>query len=90
MYLIIASDGRTYGPVSAQEVRQWVSGNRANAQTLAQLEGTPDWKPLGSFPEFADLFGAVPPPIYFNPPPMNGIKLRPLASFVKKPLPVFV
>ncbi len=66
MYLIIASDGRTYGPVSAQEIRSWVASNRANAQTLAQLEGSTEWKPLGSYPEFADLFSG-PPPVYGQP-----------------------
>jgi TM2 domain-containing membrane protein YozV len=67
MYKIMGVDGRQYGPVSADEIRRWLSENRANAQTLVQAEGALEWKPLGSLPEFAGAFAAVPPPI--APPP---------------------
>lgn len=63
MYKIIGGDGRTYGPISIEQLRQWIAEGRANAQTLAQVEGSVDWKPLGTFPEFA---GTFPPP---NTPP---------------------
>ena len=63
MYKIVGVDGRQYGPVSAEELRRWIADKRANAQTLVQAEGSPDWKPLGSFPEFASELKAVPPPI---------------------------
>jgi TM2 domain-containing membrane protein YozV len=53
MYRIIGKDNQTYGPVSAEQLRNWIAENRANAQTLAQTEGAQEWKPLGSFPEFA-------------------------------------
>ena len=67
MYKIIGTDGRPYGPVSAEEIRRWIAENRVNAQTLVQMEGSQDWKPLGSFSEFASELKAVPPPI--APPP---------------------
>jgi TM2 domain-containing membrane protein YozV len=67
MFRIIGKDGQQYGPVSAEQLRAWIAENRANAQTPAQAEGAPDWKPLGSFPEFAaDL---KPPPASASPPP---------------------
>ena len=53
MYRIIGVDGQQYGPVSAEQIRRWLGENRLNAQSLAQLEGTQDWKPLATFPEFA-------------------------------------
>jgi len=56
MYKIIGGDGREYGPVSAEQIRQWVRENRANAETRACVEGTNEWKPLRAFPEFADLW----------------------------------
>lgn len=56
MYRIIGGDGREYGPVSAEQIRQWVRENRANADTRACVEGTNEWKPLRAFPEFADLW----------------------------------
>ncbi|MGN6556250.1 MAG: GYF domain-containing protein [Verrucomicrobiota bacterium] len=71
MYQIIGADGQKYGPVSAAQIRAWVTENRIRAETLIQAEGSTDWKPLSSFPEFADLFGAAtgtPPP--FAPPPI--------------------
>jgi len=69
MYKIMGADGRPYGPVSADEIRRWINENRANSQTLVQMEGAPDWKPLGTFPEFAAQFRAVPPPLVPPPPP---------------------
>jgi hypothetical protein len=68
MYRMIGADGQQYGPVSAEQLRRWLAENRVNAQTLIQPEGGSDWKPLGSFAEFADaLGGKAPPP--FSPGP---------------------
>jgi prepilin-type processing-associated H-X9-DG protein len=61
MYKIIGTDGQPYGPVNAEQIRRWVAENRVNAQTLIQTEGAPDWKPLGSLPEFAFELKTVPP-----------------------------
>ena len=73
MYKIVGVDGRQYGPVSAEELRRWIADKRANAQTLVQAEGSPDWKALGSFPEFASELKPVPPPIA---PPSSAIASR--------------
>ena len=63
MYKIVGGDQREYGPVTSEEVRSWIAQGRANSQTLASFEGSP-WKPLSTFPEFADsLRVAAPPPI---------------------------
>ena len=67
MYRIVGADGQQYGPVSAEEIRRWIAESRVNAQTLIQMEGSPEWKPLGSFPEFASELNVAPPPI--TPPP---------------------
>ena len=67
MYKIVGVDGHQYGPVSAEEIRRWIADKRVNAQTLVQTEGAQEWKPLGSFSEFASELKAVPPPI--APPP---------------------
>jgi TM2 domain-containing membrane protein YozV len=67
MYKIVGKDGQQYGPVTVEQVRSWIAENRANAQTLAQAEGSQDWKPLGTFAEFAaDL---KPPPLSGSAPP---------------------
>ncbi len=75
MYRIVGKDGQQYGPVTAEQVRVWIAENRANAQTLTLAEGSQEWKPLGSFPEFAADFkpppgaAAVPPTISSPPSP---------------------
>jgi TM2 domain-containing membrane protein YozV len=68
MYRIIGVDGQQYGPVAAEQIRRWLGENRLNAQTLAQLEGASEWKPLVSFPEFEANVKAPPPGIAMAPP----------------------
>ena len=52
MYKIIGADGKEYGPVSAEALRQWIAEGRANAQTKIQVEGSAEWKRLEELPEF--------------------------------------
>jgi hypothetical protein len=59
MYKIIGADGREYGPVTAEQLSQWIREGRANAQTKAQSEGSAEWKSLGEFAEFADALRAA-------------------------------
>lgn len=51
---MIGGDGTEYGPVTADELRQWIREYRANGQTLVKPESAADWQPLAAFPEFAD------------------------------------
>jgi hypothetical protein len=67
MYRILGADGRQYGPVPAEGVRQWILEGRANAETRTLVEEGTEWKPLGSFPEFAAWLAAQPP--RFQPAP---------------------
>ena len=73
MYRIIGADGREYGPITADQLRQWIAEGRANAQTKILAEGTTEWKALGEFPEFFPGAAAtgVPagPPLGTPPPP---------------------
>ena len=48
---IIGADGKEYGPVSADQVKQWIAAGRANGQSKVKREGTADWRPLAEFPE---------------------------------------
>lgn len=59
MYKIIGVDQKEYGPVTGEQIRQWISEGRVNAQTQACLEGTEEWKPLGMFPEFGFTTGPL-------------------------------
>ena len=51
MYRLIGGDGMEYGPVSAEQLRQWIQEGRATAETRVRLEGTTEWHPLSAFPE---------------------------------------
>jgi TM2 domain-containing membrane protein YozV len=81
MYKIIGADGQQYGPVTADQIRRWLAERRVNAQTLAQPENSPDWKPLGTIPDFADL-GGPPPSLSASPaaPPLPPGYSDPRAS----------
>ena len=61
MYKILGSDQKEYGPVTAEQLRQWIVERRLHAQSLVRLDGSPNWTPLAQFPEFsATLAGAGP------------------------------
>lgn len=78
MYKIIGADGREYGPVTTEQLRQWIREGRANAQTKVQPEGGTEWKVLGEIPEFAEALGlpaGTPPPI--SPPAQSHVGARP-------------
>ena len=53
MYKIVGADQKEYGPISADQMRQWLAEGRVNGQTLVQAEGQTDWRPLSSYPELA-------------------------------------
>jgi TM2 domain-containing membrane protein YozV len=82
MYKIIGADGQHYGPVTLQQMRQWIAENRLRAESLVQAEGSLDWKPLAAFPELAaelktspPLIAPLPaaPPLISNPRASNKI-----------------
>src|ERR1043165_85904 len=60
MYKILAGDGKKYGPVTAEQVCKWIAQDRANAQTMIQVEGSTEWKPIRTYREFATAL-ATPP-----------------------------
>jgi hypothetical protein len=61
MFKIIGSDQQQYGPESVEVLRRWIVEGRANGQTMVQAEGSAEWKPMASFPEFAAVLAAAPP-----------------------------
>lgn len=61
MFTIIGADGKEYGPVTADKLREWIAAGRANAQTQCRRDGEAAWSTLGSLPEFSASFAAMPP-----------------------------
>jgi hypothetical protein len=80
MYKILGADQKEYGPVSADQLRQWITEGRANAQTMVLAEGSTEWKALGSLPEFAVALtgGRVATPQPVSTPRTNGMALTSL------------
>jgi len=71
-YKIIGGDGKEYGPISFDQVQNWIREGRANAQTMIHTDTNPKWMPLGQCPEFASMLGG---PSMANPKinqPMAG------------------
>src|ERR1035437_7374361 len=62
MYKIIGADGREYGPITADQVREWITEGRASGRTWALAEGAAQWKPLTEYLEFAPALGRTPLP----------------------------
>ena len=58
MYYMIGGDGREYGPVSADQIRQWLIEGRANGGTLIRADGETAWVRAdlvpGLYPEGAE------------------------------------
>jgi hypothetical protein len=69
MYRIIGANGKEYGPVTPEQLKQWIAEGRANLQSKVRPEGETEWKTLGEIPEIS----AAPPP-----PPTAGF--RPLTG----------
>jgi hypothetical protein len=53
MYKIIGGDNQEYGPVSADQVRQWIAEGRASGTTRCRAEAETDWRTLADIAEFA-------------------------------------
>ncbi len=71
MYKIIGSDGQEYGPIDADQIKQWVAEGRVNGETRVRAEGASDWQPLSTVPELAAALapGASAQPPAATPPP---------------------
>jgi hypothetical protein len=74
MYKIIGADQKEYGPVSADQLRQWLTEGRVNGQTKVQAADSAEWKTLAELPEFAALLPKAPPP------PVRPAPIAPLPS----------
>jgi len=74
LYILIGGDQKEYGPIPATDVQQWLTEGRLNEESLIKAEGDADFRPLGTFPEFAGgatSFATVPPP--FGTGPADGM-----------------
>ncbi|MBI5767559.1 MAG: DUF4339 domain-containing protein [Verrucomicrobia bacterium] len=76
MFTIIGGDGKEYGPVTADQVRAWITQGRANLETKAKALGSEEWRRLGDYAEFGAAPGFAPPP----PAPESAAEPAPAAA----------
>ena len=62
MFKIIGADGREYGPITADQLRNWIAEGRATAQTRVQAVGSAQWKLITEYLEFAAALVRTLPP----------------------------
>jgi len=60
MYKIIGADGKEYGPISAEQLKQWIAEGRANHQTKVLPEGATEWRALAEISELATALPITP------------------------------
>ena len=68
MYKIIGADGNQYGPISIEQIRQWIAEGRVNAQTRVQAAGAAEWKTAAEFPELGFTATAGTAGVASSPP----------------------
>ena len=61
-------NGQQAGPFDTNAIRQMISQNQITKESLAWKEGMANWLAVGTIPEIATMFGAVPPPVPPVPP----------------------
>jgi type II secretory pathway pseudopilin PulG len=85
-YIIIGGDGKEYGSVTEEQLRQWIANGRANASTQGRGEGATEWKSLAEFPELAAALQSAAPPlprpkptaVSASPPETSGMAITSL------------
>ena len=77
MYKIIGSDGKEYGPVSIDQLRDWLAQKRLNARTRILAPGSTEWRAAGEVPELSSWFASPgAPPARASAPPLLAAPAR--------------
>jgi membrane protease subunit (stomatin/prohibitin family) len=59
----VAVNGQQTGPFTMQQLSQMIQAGQLTQQTQVWKQGMAAWALAGQVPDFANLFGAVPPPL---------------------------
>lgn len=62
MYKIIGSDGKEYGPITLEQLKQWLAEGRLNHDSKVQVEGETAWRTLRDLPELMPTLQSGLPP----------------------------
>ena len=63
MFKIIGGDGKEYGPIPADTLRDWLRQGRVNGSTRVLPDGAAEWRELRDLPEFQAELAAERPAI---------------------------
>lgn len=66
-YTILGSDGKQYGPVTAEQLRGWVRDGRVGGDTQVWRSDSPSWASASTLPELG-----VTPSATASPPPVHA------------------
>jgi len=81
MFFLIGGDGREYGPVSAEQVREWIGQRRADERTMIRRQEDKEFSALGAWPEFAASPAGTPKTeAPRQPPPLDSARADQLAD----------
>ena len=81
-YKILGADGKEYGPVDAETIRQWIAQRRLLATSSVKAETDLDWRPVTAFPEFQEALALdwAPAPLAGTPPLRDSAPPAPTTS----------
>jgi len=73
-YRIVGVDGKVYGPIGLEQLRQWLAEGRIEGRTPVFVDGTSQWTVLDRLPEFVHLApaGATAAPVASAPARARG------------------
>ena len=83
MFTIIGADGKEYGPVTAEQIKQWMAENRLTPEMQGRRVGEQGWQRLGDFPEFAS-----PPVVAGNAPAATSVPVPAATAEPGTPEPI--
>lgn len=61
-YFITGAEGREFGPVTFDQITNWISQGRLTSESPARSANAPAWVKMRDFPEFAEALAAAPSP----------------------------
>src|ERR1043165_7537801 len=80
MLKITGTDGKEYGPIPVETLKQWITEGRVNAQTKVLPDGATEWQTLAGIPELAAAL-----PIAAPPAPLAATGVAPATDVVNGP-----
>lgn len=79
-YRFMGGDGREYGPVTNEQLREWIRQRRADRNSRVRRDGSDHWTTLGELPEFQGAFDEQFRRQQASPPPLDSVRSDQIAE----------